>query len=89
MLLQQVAGSESITLTASHISALVDHATSPTIYSQYVGRTRRVGQKEECLHYDLCFGGFQCHIVNRLYDRRAFDKEIRNELEKLYTNYFS
>lgn len=83
MVVQQVAGSESITLTRACNSFLVDHAWSPIVYTQYLARTSRTGQQRECDHYDLVFGEFQAHIVKALHRGEAFDINVRSRLEEM------
>jgi hypothetical protein len=83
MVVQQVAGSESITLTRACNSFLVDHALSPIVYTQYLARVSRTGQQRECDHYDLVFGEYQTHIVKALQRGEAFDTNVRSKLEEL------
>ena len=83
MVVQQVAGSESITLTRASNSFLVDHALSPVVYTQYLARTCRTGQDRECDHYDLVFGEFQAYIVKALQRGEAFDVTVRSRLEEM------
>jgi len=82
MLLQQVAGSESVTLTEAANSILLDHDWNPITYTQFLARTCRIGQDEECDHYDLSFNAIQTEIIKKLVRGEAFDAEARAELEK-------
>jgi hypothetical protein len=82
MILQQAAGAESITLTHSNTSILLDHNWSAATYTQFIHRTYRTGQKEDCEHYDLQFGRIQERVVSRLRRGQAFDQNVRGELEK-------
>lgn len=81
MLLQQVAGSESITLTRANISVTVEHDLAPHVYTQFRGRTRRVGQDRECIHYDLAFNSVQVDRVQALRRGEEFDTETRKAIE--------
>jgi hypothetical protein len=83
MVVQQVAGSESITLTRASTSFLVDHAWSPIVYTQYLARTCRTGQNRECDHYDLVFGELQARVVKTLQRGEAFDINVRSRLEEM------
>jgi hypothetical protein len=82
MLVQQVAGSESIDLIRAATSMLVDHDWSANTYEQYLARTNRQGQKRECIHYDLSFNGVQTESIGRLIRGRDFDAQTRALLEK-------
>jgi len=83
MVVQQVAGSESITLTRAATSFLIDHSWSPIHYTQYLARTCRTSQTRECEHYDLAFGRLQSEIVRTLQRGEAFDTRTRARLEEL------
>jgi len=82
MLLQQVAGSESVTLTRAKNSILIDHDWSPITYTQFLARTCRQGQTHECTHYDLVFNAIQEEIVRKLKRGEAFDSETRAQIEQ-------
>lgn len=82
MLLQQVAGSESVTLTRAATSILVEHDLSPIVYTQFLGRTRRVGQKRECMHIDYAFNEVQAERIMALRRGDAFDAETRASIEE-------
>jgi hypothetical protein len=84
MLMQQAAGAESITLTRSSTSILLDHNWSAAVYTQFIHRTYRTGQTEDCEHYDYMFGLMQESVVRRLKRGLRFDQQIRQELETLY-----
>ncbi len=84
MLLQQVAGSESVTLTRAAVSILMDHDWSPITYTQFIARTCRQGQTQECDHYDLVFNELQHQIVQRLLRGEAFDAEARAQIEQTF-----
>jgi SNF2 family DNA or RNA helicase len=81
MLVQQIAGSESITLTKASNSILVDHDLSPIPYTQFMGRTARQGQTKECTHYDLAFTAIQVERIVALRRGEGFDTETRTALE--------
>lgn len=81
MLVQQVAGSESVTLTRAAMSLLIDHSLSPDVYSQFLGRTRRQGQKRECEHFDYAFNSTQVERILALRRGESFDAETRHALE--------
>lgn len=83
MVVQQVAGSESITLTRAANSFLIDHSWSPIFYTQYLARTCRTSQTRECEHYDLVFGALQAEIVRTLQRGEAFDVRVRTQLEEM------
>jgi hypothetical protein len=82
MLLQQVAGSESVQLTRASTSILVDHDWSAISYEQFLARTYRQGQKRECEHFDLSFNTVQAEVIRKLVRGCSFDAETRAELEK-------
>lgn len=82
MLVQQVAGSESIDLIRASTSMLVDHDWSASTYTQYLARTCRMGQKRECFHYDLSFTGVQNTSIERLLRGQDFDAKTRALLEQ-------
>lgn len=82
MLLQQVAGSESVDLVRASTSMLVDHDWGPIAYTQYLARTCRQGQKRYCEHYDLTFGAIQTEVLTRLIRGESFDAKTRESLEK-------
>lgn len=82
-LLQQVAGSESVTLTRATNSVLIDHDWSPIPYTQFLARTSRRGQEKECWHFDLSFCDMQTEIILRLIRGDEFDAETRANIEKL------
>jgi len=82
MLVQQVAGSESVDLIRAATSMLVDHDWSASTYEQYLARTNRQGQKRECIHYDLSFTNIQTESIGRLVRGRDFDAQTRALLEK-------
>ena len=82
MLLQQVAGSESIDLVRAANSLLIDHDWSASTYTQYLARTSRQGQKRECLHYDLSFTDIQTQSIMRLIRGQDFDSQTRALLEQ-------
>ncbi len=84
MLLQQVAGSESIDLVRASTSMLVDHDWSASTYTQYLARTHRQGQKRECLHYDLSFTSVQSESISRLIRGQDFDSATRAIMERAY-----
>jgi hypothetical protein len=84
MLMQQAAGADCITLTHSSTSILIDHNWSPSVYTQFIHRTYRGGQKEECEHYDYTFGRMQETVVRRLKRGERFDAQIRTKLEKQF-----
>jgi hypothetical protein len=84
MVVQQKAGSMSMTLTRAATSFLVDHTWSPIDYSQYLARTHRKGQKRPCEHYNLVFGLAQRTIVSGLERGEAFDTNSRASLENLF-----
>jgi hypothetical protein len=84
MLVQQIAGSESITLTRAATSILLDHDLSPITYTQFLGRTARQGQDRECQHYDLAFNLIQQDRILALRRGEDFDAETRRELENAY-----
>lgn len=86
MVVQQVAGSESITLTRAADSVLLDHWVSPDCYTQYQARTRRVGQVRETCHYDLAFGDYQGEQVARLRRGESFDEHVRHRIETAMTD---
>jgi hypothetical protein len=81
MLVQQVAGSESITLTKAANSFLIDHDLQPTAYTQYLARTCRQGQKRECEHFDYAFNDTQKDRIRALRRGERFDAETRKLLE--------
>jgi SNF2 family DNA or RNA helicase len=83
MLLQQVAGSESVTLTKACKSILLDHDWSPVTFGQFLKRVWRQGQENECVHYDCVFNSIQEYIVETVASGEVFDSEIRAKLEKL------
>lgn len=82
MLVQQRAGSESVQLHRAHWSMLVDHGLSPITYEQFIGRTWRQGQKEACMHIDMCFVTFQRAMVKNLIAGDEFDTQVRQLLER-------
>jgi SNF2 family DNA or RNA helicase len=82
MLVQQLAGSESIDLTRASTSMLVDHDLSPITYTQFLHRTNRQGQDEECDHIDMSFCQFQTTQIKRLIDGELFDAQAREVVEK-------
>lgn len=86
MLVQQVAGSESIDLIRASTSLLVDHDWSASTYEQYLARTNRQGQKRECFHFDLAFNGVQIESIGRLIRGRDFDAQTRALLEQECNN---
>lgn len=86
MVLQQAAGAESITLTNASTSMLLDHNWSAAVYTQFLARTHRIGQKNECEHYDFEFGRMQEIVVRRLRRGEAFDARVRAELEAQFWN---
>ena len=83
MLLQQVAGSESVTLTNAFFSVLLDADWSPITYTQFMRRIWRQGQDTPCVHYDLAFNTLQSQIITKLASGVAFDAETRHEIERL------
>lgn len=87
MVVQQKAGSESITLTRSSYTHLVDHSWSPIDYSQYLARTCRTGQDRECDHFDYAFTGIQAAMIARLIRGERFDTQVRAELERIVNEY--
>ncbi len=82
MLLQQVAGSESVTLTKARYSILVDHDWSPITYTQFIHRTYRRGQKQKTEHYDLTFNDIQTMVLKRLLKGESFDAGVRQQIEE-------
>lgn len=82
MLLQQVAGSESVTLTAAATSVLLDHDLKATAYTQYRHRTYRQGQKRESEHFDHVFGPRQEALLALIQRGRSFDQTTRDKLEQ-------
>jgi hypothetical protein len=82
MLVQQEAGSESITLTNAATSVLLDHSWKATAYTQYIHRTYRIGQTRETEHYDYVFGALQEFVLQRLSRGESFDAAVRMEIEK-------
>lgn len=84
MVVQEVAGSESITLTRAMTTILVDHDWKATPYSQYLGRTRRRGQTRVTHHWDLSFNPVQGLVVQRLRRGDDFDAETRKHMEEVY-----
>lgn len=78
---QQVAGSESITCTKATTSYLLDHDISPVTYTQYLARTARTGQTEETDHYDLSFTELQTERIHSLRRGEEFDATIRRGIE--------
>lgn len=78
---QEVAASESITLTRANTSILIDHDWKPIPYTQYLGRTRRIGQTRPTVHYDLAAGHPQVVAVQRVMHGREFDKATRDQME--------
>jgi hypothetical protein len=82
MLVQQVAGSESVDLVRASTSMLIDHDWSASTYEQYLARTNRQGQKRECIHLDLSFTSVQTQSIGRLIRGRDFDSQTRALLEK-------
>jgi SNF2 family DNA or RNA helicase len=87
MLLQQVAGSESVTLTNACNSVLIDHDWSAITYTQFLARTCRRGQTKECNHYDLVLGPFQTAILQKLRAGERFDDETRTQIEAIYNQW--
>lgn len=83
MVVQQKAGSESITLTRACNSFLIDHSWSPIVYTQLLARTCRTSQTRQCEHYDLVFGQLQATIVRTLQRGEAFDIRVRSQLEQM------
>lgn len=81
MLVQQVAGSESITLTKAATTMLLDHDMSPIPYTQFLARTCRQGQKRECEHYDFTFLSMQTDRILALQRGEEFDAETRKAIE--------
>ena len=84
MLVQQVAGSESVDLIRASTSILVDHDWSANTYTQFLARTHRLGQHEDCVHHDLAFGILQVETIAKLIRGVDFDSVTRNLLEKAY-----
>ena len=82
MLMQQAAGAESITLTRSNTSMLIDHNWSANTYKQFTRRTYRITSTEDCAHYDLQFNSIQKTVIDRLVKGQAFDSAVRREIEK-------
>jgi hypothetical protein len=83
IILQQVAGSESIALTRAAISVLVDHDMSPIAYSQFIARTARQGQTRETVHYDLAFNPTQRDGILLLRRGENFDRSVRKRIEAI------
>lgn len=84
MIVQQQAGSVSMTLTRAATSFLVDHAWSALLYDQFLARTNRTGQTRECEHFDLVFGLAQMKVLASLSRGCSFDARVRAELENIY-----
>lgn len=82
MLLQQVAGSESVTLTKSRRSILIDHDFNPISYTQFIHRVYRRGQKQKTEHYDLVLNDVQASLLTKLKKGEAFDSSVREQIEK-------
>lgn len=78
---QQVAGSESITCTQATTSMLVDHDTSPVTYTQFLARTARTGQLFETEHHDFSFLEMQTERIHALRRGEEFDATIRRSME--------
>lgn len=83
---QQVAGSESITLTRASTSILVDHHWGAAQYSQFLARTHRISQTRLCEHYDYAFGHLQKLIVENVQKGERFDSQIRERIETLISD---
>jgi superfamily II DNA or RNA helicase len=83
-LLQQAAGAESITLIRATTSILIDHHWSSSIYTQFMARNYRIGQKEFCEHFDYQFGTMQGQVIRRLKRGELFDSRVRSQLEAKY-----
>lgn len=81
MLVQQVAGSESIQLTAAATSMLVDLDNKPVAYTQFIHRVYRQGQTEETEHIDMIFGSVQARLLSNIQNGRGFDQTLRSDLE--------
>ncbi len=86
MVVQQQAGARSMTLTRAATSFLLDHAWSAIIYTQFLARTYRTGQKRPCEHYDLALGLAQLTLLRNLTRGEDFDTRVRTELENIYNN---
>jgi SNF2 family DNA or RNA helicase len=84
MVVQQVAGSEAITLTRAATSILVDHDLKATAYTQFIHRTWRQGQAQETTHIDLVFGDVQGQVLSTIHRGRSFDQNTRDQLEAEY-----
>jgi hypothetical protein len=84
MLVQQKAGSVSITLTRAATTVLLDATNSPIDYEQLLARTCRQGQKRDCYHYDLIFGAMQSKLLTALKRGCMFDSTVRIELERQF-----
>jgi len=82
MLLQQKAGSESVTLTNAAVTVLIDHDYSPLAYTQFLARTHRQGQTRPCHHVDLSFNAIQSCLVRNLMRGEAFDAKTRATIER-------
>lgn len=82
MLLQQVAGSESVDLYSAATSILLDHSWSPAVYTQFQARTHRQGQTRPCTHIDYVYGPVQEMVVSRLRRGESFDAAVRQDLEQ-------
>lgn len=82
MLLQQVAGSESVDLVRAAYTILVDHDYSPISYTQFLARTCRQGQMRECEHIDLSFNTVQTQLIRKLILGEEFDAEARAQIER-------
>ena len=82
MLLQQVAGSESVDLIRAAYTVLIDHDYSPINYTQFLARTCRQGQTRECEHIDLSFNAVQTQVIRKLILGEEFDAEARAQIER-------
>lgn len=83
-LLQQAAGAESITLIRATTSILIDHHWSSSVYTQFLHRNYRIGQKEFCEHFDYQFGTMQGQVIKRLKRGELFDSRVRSQIEAKY-----
>lgn len=83
MLIQQIAGSESVNLSHAANSCLLDSDYGPNNYDQFRRRTARQGQKRPCTHYDIIFNAWQQDIHGRLISGVEFDTDTREKLEQL------
>jgi hypothetical protein len=82
MLLQQVAGAESVQLTAAATSMLIDLDLKTTSYTQFIHRVYRQGQLRDSVHVDMTMGTIQERLLDGIRRGRAFDQRMRDEIER-------